>query len=77
MHIAYLHRLRRERLGGAEAMMEQNTRWRQLDLLELAASAIQRQRLDPVIRAELTGLLKLLINECSAAGAKTIRADDE
>ena len=57
--------------------MEQHTRWQQLDLLELAASVIQRQRLAPVIRAELTGLLTLLINECSVAGAKATGADDE
>lgn len=57
--------------------MEQHTQWRQLDLLELAAGAIQRQRLDPVIRTELTGLLKLLINECSGARAKAIEADNE
>ena len=57
--------------------MKQHTQWRQLDLLERAASAIQRQRLDPMIRTELAGLLKLLINECSAAHAKTIEAHDE
>jgi hypothetical protein len=56
--------------------MEQHARWRQLDLLELAASAIPR-RLDPVIRAELTDLLKLLINECSGAQARPIEAHDE
>lgn len=57
--------------------MEQHTQWRQLDLLERAASAIQRQRLDLVIRTELVGLLKLLINECGAARAKMIEAHDE
>ncbi len=57
--------------------MERHAQWRQLDLLELATTAIQRQRLDPMMRVELTGLLKLLINECSAALAKAKEADDE
>ena len=52
-------------------------RWRQLDLLVLATSAIQRQRLDPMVRSEVTGLLKLLLDECSAALAKAKEADDE
>jgi hypothetical protein len=58
-------------------MMKRHAQWRQLDLLKLATTAIQRQRLDPMMRAELTGLLKLLINECSAALAKAKEADDE
>jgi hypothetical protein len=58
-------------------MMKRDTQWRQLDLLNLATTAIQRQRLDPMMRAELTGLLKLLINECSAALAKAKETDDE
>jgi len=57
--------------------MKRHAQWRQLDLLKLATTAIQRQRLDPMMRAELTGLLKLLINECSAALAKAKEADDE
>ena len=57
--------------------MERHAQWRQLDLLGLAANAIQRQRLDPMMRTELTGLLKLLINECNAALAKAKEADDE
>ena len=57
--------------------MEQNAQWRQLDLLVLATSAIQRQRLDPMVRAEVTALLKLLLNEYSAALAKAKEADDE
>ena len=57
--------------------MEGQAQGRQLDLLELAASAIQRQRLDPTARAEIANLLKLLLNECSAALAKTSEADDE
>lgn len=57
--------------------MEQHKRWQQLDMLELAATAIQRRRLDPAVRAELTGLLKLLINECSVARANTVEAGDE
>ena len=57
--------------------MERHIQGRQLDLLELASTAIQRQRLDPMMRTELTGLLKLLINECSAPLAKAKEADDE
>ena len=57
--------------------MKRHAQWRQLDLLKLATTAIQRQRLDPMMRAELSGLLKLLINECSAARAKAKEADDE
>ena len=57
--------------------MKRHAQWRQLDLLKLATTAIQRQRLDPMMRRELTGLLKLLINECSAALAKAKEADDE
>jgi hypothetical protein len=60
-----------------EAMMEEDAQLRQLDLLELATTAIQRQRLDPMMRTELTGLLKLLIGECSAGLAKAKEADDE
>jgi hypothetical protein len=74
---AYLHCLRRERLDRLEAMMERYARWRQLDLLELAMTALQRQRLDPMMRKELASLLKLLINECGATLAKTKEADDE
>jgi hypothetical protein len=58
-------------------MMERHAQCQQLDLLELATNAIQRQRLDPVARAEIVSLLKLLINECSAALAKAKGADDE
>lgn len=57
--------------------MKRHAQWRQLDLLKLATTAIQRQRLDAMMRTELTGLLKLLINECSAALAKAKEADDE
>ena len=57
--------------------MEQHARWKQLDLLVLATSAIQRRQLYPMIRSEVTGLLKLLLNECSAAHAKAKEADDE
>ena len=57
--------------------MEQHAQWRQLDLLVLATSASQHQRLDPMIRAEVTGLVKLLIDEGSAALAKAKEATDE
>jgi len=58
-------------------MVKQQThaQWRQLDLLVLANSERQCQRLDPMVRAEVTGLLKLLLNECSAANA-TEAADE-
>ena len=56
--------------------MEQRAEWQQLDLLVLATSAIQRQRLDPMVRAEITGLLKLLIIECSAAPSKAGAGDE-
>jgi len=60
-----------------EAMMDRHAQWRQLDLLELATSAIQRQRRDPMTRTEIINLLKLLLNEYSAALAKAKEADDE
>lgn len=53
--------------------MEQQ--WRQL--LELTTTAIRDQRLDPKVRSEVTGLLKLLLDECSAALAKTREANNE
>ena len=56
--------------------MEQ--RWRQLDLLVRIPGVSKQQKLDPLVRAEVTGLLKLLLNECSAALApKAPEADDE
>lgn len=58
-------------------MVERHIQWRQFDLLEFGSTAIQRQRLDPMMRTELTGLLKLLINECSAPVAKVEEADSE
>jgi hypothetical protein len=58
-------------------MMERHAQWRQLDLLEVASTATQQQRLDPKMRTELTGLLKLLINECIAALAKAKEAGNE
>jgi hypothetical protein len=77
MHNAYHYRHPQERLGQAEAIMEQDAEWRQLDLLVLATSASQRQRLDRMVRAEVTGLLKLLLEEYSAALAKAKEVADE
>ena len=57
--------------------MERHVQSQQLDLLGLTTNAIQRQRLDPIVRVEIVSLLKLLINECSAALAKAKGADDE
>ena len=77
MRSSYLHRLRRKRFGLAEAMVkqQQHAQWRQLDLLVFANSETQCQRLDPMVRAEVTGLLKLLLDECSASEA-TEAADE-
>jgi hypothetical protein len=75
MHNAYRRRRPLERVGRLEAMMEQ--RGRQLDLLAFTRRAIQHQRLDPMLRLEVTVLLKLLLNECSAARAKVQEANDE
>jgi hypothetical protein len=74
MHSAYRRRRPLERVGRLEAMMEQ--RGRQLDLLAFTRRAVQHQRLDPM-RLEVTVLLKLLLNECSAARANVQEANDE
>lgn len=55
--------------------MEQ--RWRQLDLLVLAAGAIRHPQFDPIVRSEVTSLLGLLLKECSVVPAKAQEADDE
>jgi hypothetical protein len=57
--------------------MKRHVQWRQLNLLELATSAVQRQQLDPIVRAEIVSLLKQLFNDDSAAIAKTSEAADE
>ena len=54
---------------------QQHAQWRQLDLLVLANSETQCRRLDPTVRAEVTGLLKLLLDDCSA-GEATEAADE-
>jgi len=54
---------------------QQHAQWQQLDLLVLANSETQCQRLDPMVLAEVIGLLKLLLDECSAA--KATEAADE
>ncbi|MGY4167630.1 MULTISPECIES: hypothetical protein [Bradyrhizobium] len=56
-------------------MMEQQLR--QLDLAAVTAGTVQHQRLDPLIRLEVTSLLKLLLDECSTARAKVTEADNE
>lgn len=56
--------------------MQWQAQWRQLDLLELATNA-SRKRLDPVARAEVISLLKLLLNEHCAVRAEAKGADDE
>ena len=54
---------------------QQHAQRLQLDLLVFANRETQSQRLDPMVRAEITGLLKLLLDECSAANA-TEAADE-
>jgi len=54
---------------------QQHAQGRQLDLLVLANSERRCQRLDPMVRAEVTGLLKLLLDDCSAG--KASEAADE
>jgi len=56
---------------------QQHAQARQLDLLVLVRRETRFQRLDAVTRAEVTGLLKLLLDECSAALAKAMEAADE
>lgn len=75
MHSAYRRHRRLERVGRLEVMMEQ--RWRQLDLLAITAGTVQHQRLDPLVRLEVTSLLKLLLDECSTARPKAPEADNE
>lgn len=75
MHSAYRRHHHLERVGRLEVMMEQQ--WRQLDLPAVTAGTVQHQRLDPLIRLEVTSLLKLLLDECSTARAKVTEADNE
>jgi len=56
---------------------QQHAQGRQLDLLVLARRNTRYQRLDALARAEVTVLLKLLLDECSAALAKATEAADE
>jgi hypothetical protein len=48
-------------------MMERPAGCRQLDLLERAANALERNRIPPPIRVEVTRLLTLLMAEHLAA----------
>lgn len=56
--------------------MEQRSRWQQLDLLVLATSEVERQRLNPAIRSEIVGLLQALLNECVVANPN-VEVDDD
>jgi hypothetical protein len=58
---------------------QQHAQWGQLDLLVFASgeSETRCQRLDAMVRVEVTGLLKLLLDECGAAVAKAMEATDE
>ena len=57
--------------------MQQKTPWRQLNLLETAQEATQLQQLDPASRAEITALLKQLLNECIAHAVLAEEVEDE
>jgi hypothetical protein len=57
-------------------MMEQHPRSQQLDLLVLAASEIERQRLNPTSRSEIVDLLQALLNECVIANPN-VEGDDD
>jgi hypothetical protein len=56
--------------------MEQHPRSQQLDLLVLAASEVERQRLNPAIRSEIIDLLQALLNECVVANPN-VEVDDD
>ncbi len=71
--LAALRELRRL----VQLVSQQHAQGRQLNLLVLARRNTRYQRLDAVARAEVTGLLKLLLDECSAALAKATEAADE
>jgi hypothetical protein len=57
--------------------MQQQTSWRQLNLLGVAQEANQLRQLDPTSRADITALLKRLLNECVGPRALAEEADDE
>lgn len=56
---------------------QQHAPLRQLNLLALAYSRPRLSRLDPTVHAEITGLLKLLLNESLAALTNTPEEVDE
>jgi hypothetical protein len=56
---------------------QQHAAGRQIDLLALAHSNPRLERLDRTVHAEITSLLKLLLNESLAAFANTPEAVDE
>jgi hypothetical protein len=59
-------------------MMERQVGCRQLDLLVRAANALERNRIPPPIRAEVTFLLTLLMSEHLAADtALPVEASNE
>lgn len=58
--------------------MERDERWWQPDLLVHSKGAtIQDRRLDALNRAEVTRLLRLLLNECVAGAARVMEAANE
>jgi hypothetical protein len=59
-------------------MMERRMQWRQLNLLIHGdGGAVQSKRVDALNRAEITSLLKLLLNECVGDAATAIEVANE
>ena len=56
--------------------MEQHPRTQQLDLLVLATSEIERQRLKPASRSEIIVLFQALLTECVVANPNVEVNDD-
>jgi len=56
--------------------MEQHPRAQQLDLLVLATSEIERQRLNPASRSEIIILFQALLSECVVANPN-VEVDDD
>jgi len=56
--------------------MEQQARAQQLDLLVLATSEIERQRLNPASRSEIIILFQALLSECVVTNPN-VEVDDD
>jgi hypothetical protein len=57
-------------------MMEQHPRAQQFDLLVLATSEIERQRLNPASRSEIIILFQALLTECVVTNPN-VEVDDD